>query len=691
MAKRLSTLSALIIIIGGFFNSCSNNKEQPLKISDAESVMEEFIQNSEFDKTLHYIDSLEEKSKITDVQANYWRGEIYHKMGNRIEAETYWKQALEGDIYQQENLRYYYKTANSYSNMLIMWTHDHQKSLEIAMAAVATIEERKHTHTDDYPILLYTIGVSQLRLEKFEEGGKTLHHALDIYDNVMKNDSTSYAPLNKYMMMTNIVIIYLNRDHFEDAEHWLHRAEKALDNYASHPQAEPNRTDRAKGRICLLLAEILEKTGKHEEATKVYDEALKTNFLQTTDGKLDATAYLQAAGRWNEAADIYIPLDSILASWHIKPSLRTLSGLMMSKFRSNMGAGRKDSAFAASVKICNALDSAIAKERKDKASELATIYETHEKEKTIAKQHVQLTNQRAIGILIGIVLIVIFLSIIFVHRYRAAMSLKKAHEKLQEAYGQLKDKNEALKVANARAEESSKMKTNFIQQISHEIRTPLNILSGFTQIITTPAIELDDTTKADINRQILDNTDRITGLVNKMLELSEINSTSSIERKDDTSATQIAHMAIEKSGIEKAPHLTFSLQVGDGIDEAILHTNTHCASRALALLLDNACKFTHPAEAHARHQILEKKEKVDLIIKQHQSAVQFIIEDTGIGVPPEEAEHIFEEFVQLDEYYDGTGIGLTVARNLARGLGGDITLDTTYQQGARFILTLPLA
>jgi signal transduction histidine kinase len=71
--------------------------------------------------------------------------------------------------------------------------------------------------------------------------------------------------------------------------------------------------------------------------------------------------------------------------------------------------------------------------------------------------------------------------------------------------------------------------------------------------------------------------------------------------------------------------------------------------------------------------------------------MQFIVEDTGIGVPLEEADRIFDEFVQLDEYYDGTGIGLTVARSLARRLGGDIVLDTAYSPGARFIMTLPMA
>ena len=69
--------------------------------------------------------------------------------------------------------------------------------------------------------------------------------------------------------------------------------------------------------------------------------------------------------------------------------------------------------------------------------------------------------------------------------------------------------------------------------------------------------------------------------------------------------------------------------------------------------------------------------------------VEYAVEDNGIGVPPEESEHIFEEFVQLDEFYEGTGIGLTVARSIARRLGGDIMLDTTYTPGARFVFSLP--
>ena len=69
--------------------------------------------------------------------------------------------------------------------------------------------------------------------------------------------------------------------------------------------------------------------------------------------------------------------------------------------------------------------------------------------------------------------------------------------------------------------------------------------------------------------------------------------------------------------------------------------------------------------------------------------VSFTVLDTGIGIPVYEADRVFNEFVQLNDFVDGTGIGLTIARNIARLLGGDIELDTTCKKGARFIMYLP--
>jgi len=244
-----------------------------------------------------------------------------------------------------------------------------------------------------------------------------------------------------------------------------------------------------------------------------------------------------------------------------------------------------------------------------------------------------------------------------------------------------------LLVANARAEESTRMKSNFIKQISHEIRTPLNIVSGFTQILTSPTANLSEKEKEEISQQMIEGTERITGLVNKMLELSDVSSQTVLEKKDEVSAKDIAELAVQASGIEQAPHLVFSLQLGQGTDTPF-NTHRRSAVRILELLLDNAMKFTHQAESYHAMLVEGKKEQVTLAVNYENGHARFVVEDTGIGVPAKEAERIFDEFVQLDEYYDGTGIGLTVARSLARRLGGDVALDTTYTDGARFVMTL---
>ena len=244
-----------------------------------------------------------------------------------------------------------------------------------------------------------------------------------------------------------------------------------------------------------------------------------------------------------------------------------------------------------------------------------------------------------------------------------------------------------LQIANARAEESTRMKSDFIKQISHEIRTPLNILSGFTQILTSPKAKLTEEERANASLQIMQSTDRITSLVNKMLELSDVNSQTVLEKNDTVTPLYIAEQAIMDTGIAEMLHLTFSLKKGNGAEQSF-KTNFRSAVRLLELQLDNAIKFTQPADGHQKQTEQHQKENVTLTVDEQHDMVCFIIQNTGTTIPDKDAERIFDEFVQLDEYYNGTGIGLTVARSLARRLGGDIVLDTTFTNGVRFVTTL---
>lgn len=331
-------------------------------------------------------------------------------------------------------------------------------------------------------------------------------------------------------------------------------------------------------------------------------------------------------------------------------------------------------------------DSILVAENREQLNTLNKRFEVDELKMQAERD--QLKAERSQMMLVYLLTALAFVALVFfvIYRHRAAVKLEKEHKKLVEAYAQ-------LEVANAKAEESSRMKSNFIRQISHEINTPLNILSGFTQIITMPDVNLKNEEIEEINKGIMENTNRITGLVNKMIELSDANSHTVIECTDSVEVKQIAAEAVESCGISTAKHLVFEQHISEKDGSIVLTTNHKAAARVLSLILDNARKFTAPAEAEIQTQgetIVGNLKHASLSVRADENQVFFTVEDTGIGIPPSEAEHIFDEFVQLDDYYDGTGIGLTVARSMARKLGGDLTLDTSYRGGARFVMSLPL-
>lgn len=241
----------------------------------------------------------------------------------------------------------------------------------------------------------------------------------------------------------------------------------------------------------------------------------------------------------------------------------------------------------------------------------------------------------------------------------------------------LKKKNEELAIARDKAQESSRMKADFISNISHEIRTPLNILSGFAQILSQPDLVLSPETTREASMEIQTNTNRITSLINRLLALSESSSRSVLERTDTINVNQLCLNAISQSKVGDSRQWAFNFESKVADDLTIVAAEQYAVS-ALCHLLDNAMKFTPDGGT------------INLCCQTTDDQLVISIEDTGCGVPEEKADEIFTEFVQLDEYKEGVGIGLTVSRNIARRLGGDVTLDTSYNGGARFLLTLPL-
>ena len=649
-------------------------------ITPAERMILDVQQQNNFDREIFLIDSLEQTGDLSQMKANYWRSNTYISMSQYRTTEFYLRKVIDADIQNDDDFNTYCRAATSLTTMLL-YRNDHEGVLNVASKVVETIESHKDTDKRIIIILLNNIANSQLNLGHIAEARQSYEHTFN-YLQQETAENPSEMTYRAFVDYANAFAIQNNeQNNFSEGLKWAERTDSLLKVYQQQPEADPALIEELLGGIVLNRAIAHEGLGNKEAAAAEYKQFSETKFGHDANGRFEAVRYLLSAGKYEEAADELVNLDHWMELRGEEWDLDNIRKYLTNKYYANLKAGRRDSALAVATRLCDAIDSAVVKwERDNTSNELVNIYDTQKKETELAGKDAQLSEQRFWAVATALILLTLFFIVYAIYRRMAAKRLSIANK-------QLELRNQQLIVANARAEESARMKTDFIQQISHEIRTPLNILSGFAQIITSPDMTLEESEKNDINNGIIENTNRITGLVNKMLELSEANSRAVIPRENTVTPQEIAEKAIQETGIMDATHIRFTL---NNQSEKPLTTHLKQATRALVLLLDNAQKFTRPAEATVQTEGgITGKEDVTLSIQDQTDGIAFIIEDTGIGIPPEEAEHIFEEFVQLDEYYDGTGIGLTVARSIARRLGGDIRLDTTYTHGARFIFTLP--
>ncbi len=655
------------------FVSCKEHRATHQHLA-VDSLMNAAYQARDYDSILSLANSHQQEGTLSELKACYWRGYAYSRMRKVKMAEMEWKNAISQKVSKTDDLDYYAQAANRLVGLLYLKA-DYEEAMRVALPAIKLLKEKDYTMNNDYSNLLTFMGSCQLKLNLLDEAANNFSMAWQYYQQVKETDPDIANYTSAIVGIVTIVDAYIQTAHYHEAYEWTSHFDNMLQQCRQHPKAREEYIDKQWARLCLYRACALEGLGQKAEAAKAYLAALQTNYAKTGDGKIEATNYLMIAERWREAADNFQIMDVQLFNYDVKMSLETIHSYLLPKYLANAGAHRTDTTIAVGIQICHALDSAIIWQKQDDAAELATIYETQQKETELMEQRATMSDQRLWMVIIILGLVILAFGLFVFFRHRAAMRLEAAYHDLE--------------IANARAEESSRMKSDFIQQISHEIRTPLNILSGFTQVLTMPDMKYDDATLEDFKWQITENTDRITSLVNKMLELSEAKNNTVIERSDNVSPVQIATEAVNASNIANASHLTFDMQVSPEAERTTIQTNLSAAVRALSQLLDNARKFTAPAEGHQHKTSADRQQKVVLRISASSGRLFFSVEDTGIGVPYKEAERIFEEFVQLDEYYDGTGIGLTVARSLARRIGGNIVVDTAYIGGSRFVMTVP--
>jgi PAS domain S-box-containing protein len=273
---------------------------------------------------------------------------------------------------------------------------------------------------------------------------------------------------------------------------------------------------------------------------------------------------------------------------------------------------------------------------------------------------------------------------------QAELQLKEKTEKIavqNEEYQQLNKAllqiNNELEEAKERAEKSDHLKTAFLQNMSHEIRTPMNAIMGFSELLVQ---NYNNKYKLEKFSEIINQScNDLLYIINEILDIARIESGQlpiNIEEcKLSTLFSEISSFFREVQKRQKKHHIVFNVQMHGETEGYSIHTDKVKVKQILINLIGNAFKFTDNGEIQAGCKLDDNQQLL------------FYVSDTGIGIPHDKQDLIFERFTQLEStphhFYGGTGLGLSIVKGLVDLLGGKIWLESELSKGSTFYFSIP--
>lgn len=238
-----------------------------------------------------------------------------------------------------------------------------------------------------------------------------------------------------------------------------------------------------------------------------------------------------------------------------------------------------------------------------------------------------------------------------------------------------------LEMTNREVMEANRLKSEFLATMSHELRTPLNAIIGYCGIMLEGmGGEVDDDARHMLKRVEL-NANRLLALINDVLDFAKMEAGRlKLVSMAISPRSLVARWQEQVQVLASQNDLEFEINIASDLPDTI-YCDPDRITQIATNLLSNAFKFTNEG-------------KVRLSLKSYGDTWVIEVSDTGVGIPPESLNYIFEEFRQVDSSttrsHGGTGLGLAIVRRLARLMGGEITCESTLGKGSTFTVTLPL-